>query len=163
MSYALDKVYHKDYYINNIDDSVSLKFRMLKMWIKTVIDLDIKEKYYKVKVQPMRGEIWTVNLGYNVGSELNKIRPCLIIQNELGNEKSPTTIILPISHRDKKQPTHVELNSTSFYNTEDSISGTIIGEQIRSISKARLGRKIGLLNTETMKYVKEAINISLQL
>ena len=46
-----------------------------------------------------RGEIYYADLGVTVGSEQRGIRPVLIIQNDIGNKYSPTTIVAPITSR----------------------------------------------------------------
>ena len=46
-----------------------------------------------------RGEIYYADLGVTVGSEQHGIRPVLIIQNDIGNKYSPTTIVAPITSR----------------------------------------------------------------
>lgn len=98
--------------------------------------------------KPKRGEIWTCEMGNNIGSEENKIRPVIIIQNNTGNDKSPTTIIIPISNKPKKIAVHIELKRCDYIlveNESEEISGTILCEQIKVISKARLGRHIATL------------------
>lgn len=101
--------------------------------------------------KPKRGEIWTCELGENIGSEENKTRPVIIIQNDTGNLKSPTTIIVPISNRPKKIEVHVKIKKSDYILMEDEtdqITGTILCEQIKVVSKARLGRHIATLETE---------------
>lgn len=81
------------YYINNIYNYVS--------WVNEQIKMN-ENVSRDAKVIPRRGEIWTCELGQNIGSEENKIRPVIIIQNDTGNKNAPTTIIAPISNRPKK-------------------------------------------------------------
>ena len=52
-----------------------------------------------VKVRIKRGDIVLVNLEPVVGSEQGMIRPTLVIQNDISNEYSPTTIIAPITSK----------------------------------------------------------------
>ena len=61
-----------------------------------------------------RKEIYLANSGKTVGSEENGIRPVLIIQNNLGNKYSPTTIILPFTKRIEQSgilPTHIQVET----------------------------------------------------
>ena len=44
-----------------------------------------------------RGTICYVDLGFGEGSEIGKLRPCVVVQNDIGNLHSPTTIVLPIT------------------------------------------------------------------
>jgi len=57
---------------------------------------------------PRRGEVWLVNWNPARGSEQAGIRPALIIQNDIGNEKSPTTIVAAISSAVKLYPMNVK-------------------------------------------------------
>ena len=106
-----------------------------------------------------RGDIYTAILELGIGSEQTGIRPVLIIQNNVGNIYSNTTIIAPISSSYTKHdiPTHVFLNNKEYlYN-----SSIILLEQIRVISKNRLGHYIAHLSDKKMKDVDNAILKSL--
>ncbi|PJI08299.1 MULTISPECIES: type II toxin-antitoxin system PemK/MazF family toxin [Clostridium] len=112
---------------------------------------------------PKRGEIWTCQLGENIGSEENKIRPAIIIQNDTGNEKGPTTIIVPISNRPKKISTHIELRNSDYklvHGEVNKITGTVLCEQIKVVSKARLGRHVATLNND---FVNKILNSKLKI
>jgi mRNA-degrading endonuclease toxin of MazEF toxin-antitoxin module len=118
------------------------------------------------KVIPKRGEIWTCELGQNIGSEENKIRPVIILQNDTGNVNAPTTIVVPISNRPKRIAVHIALRSGDFILVEGEkmeITGTVLAEQIRVVSKARLGRHVATLNDKFMKLLDSKIKISLDL
>ena len=106
-----------------------------------------------------RGDIYSAILDNSIGSEQSGIRPVLIIQNNVGNTFSNTTIIAPISSSYTKHdiPTHVFLNDKkSLYS--DSV---ILLEQIRVISKDRLGHFISRISDKKMKEVDKAILKSL--
>ena len=109
-----------------------------------------------------RGDIYYADLSPVVGSEQGGTRPVLIIQNDIGNQYSPTTIIAAItSQLDKaKLPTHVELSCESCHLEKDSV---ILTEQIRTIDKRRLKEKVATLGEEKMTQVNQAIEISLGL
>lgn len=119
-----------------------------------------------VKVIPRRGEVWTCELGQNIGSEENKIRPVIIIQNDTGNKNAPTTIIAPISNRPKKIAVHIELRESDYTlesGEKSHITGTVLAEQIKVVSKARLGRHIATLNKEFVELLDSKLRISLKL
>lgn len=99
-----------------------------------------------------RGEIWIVDLGDPDGSEQGGVRPCLIVQNDVGNAKASTTIVCPISTTQKDLPMHVEvqLKRKSYIKTE----------QIRTIDKSRLKHFAGRIST---KAVDEALKMTLGL
>lgn len=109
-----------------------------------------------------RGDIFYANLNPVIGSEQGGIRPVLILQNDIGNKYSPTTIVAAITSRIKKAklPTHVELSSAKYNLEKDSV---ILLEQIRTIDKRRLKEKITHLDEETMLRINAALEISLGL
>lgn len=109
-----------------------------------------------------RGDIFFANLNPVIGSEQGGIRPVLILQNDIGNRYSPTTIVAAITSRIKKGtlPTHVELEAGRFELEKDSV---ILLEQIRTIDKRRLKERVAHLDEPTMLRVNEALQISLGL
>lgn len=109
-----------------------------------------------------RGEIYFAQLNPVIGSEQGGIRPVLIVQNDIGNQYSPTTIILAITSQINKAklPTHVELKAKDYGLERDSV---ILAEQVRTIDKSRLKQRIAVLKPETMLRVDQALAISLGL
>ncbi|HCF48832.1 MAG TPA: PemK family transcriptional regulator [Syntrophomonas sp.] len=109
-----------------------------------------------------RGEIYYAQLNPVVGSEQGGIRPVLVVQNDIGNQYSPTTIILAITSQINKAklPTHVELKGEDFGLERDSV---ILAEQIRTIDKTRLKQRISVLNEDTMAKVNQALSVSIGL
>ncbi|MFA5358134.1 MAG: type II toxin-antitoxin system PemK/MazF family toxin [archaeon] len=110
-----------------------------------------------------RGDILLINLDPVKGSEQGKIRPCVVIQNDISNEYSPTTIVAAITSAlsDKKYPTEVKIAPKESCLLKES---TILLNQIRTISlKDRAIKKIGKLTNSKMNEVNEAIKISLAL
>jgi len=109
-----------------------------------------------------RGDVILVNLEPVKGSEQGGIRPCLIIQNNDGNKYSPLTIIAPLTSKEftKGYPTNV------FISKEDSgleKNSNILLNQIKTIDKRRIIRKLGSLDIYLMNKVDMAIKISLSL
>lgn len=121
----------------------------------------------KLNAKPKRGEIWTCQLGKNIGSEENKIRPVVIIQNDTGNEHSPTTIVVPISNIPKKIPVHIELRRNDYFLEKDEteeVTGTILCEQLKVVSKARLGRHVATLTGDfILKFLNPKLRKSIEL
>lgn len=109
-----------------------------------------------------RGEIFLANLKPIKGSEQGGIRPVLIIQNDISNKYSPTTIIAAITSKifEKEYPTNVFISKDESGLDKDS---TIILNQIRTIDTSRLIKKIGLLDNFIMNKVDRAIKISLSI
>ncbi|WCK57025.1 type II toxin-antitoxin system PemK/MazF family toxin (plasmid) [Aneurinibacillus sp. Ricciae_BoGa-3] len=140
------------------------KQQNIMQWAKEMIKLSVKERAVRrYEVFPRRGEVWTCKFGENVGSEINNTHPCLIIQNDVGNENSPTTIVLPITLRPDTQPTQVKLYHGDFSYVESQLKGTSLAEQIKTVSKARLGRKIAELSTDAMEVVEDSLKVALGL
>lgn len=104
----------------------------------------------------LRGEVYYADLSPVVGSEQGGVRPVLIIQNNVGNKFSPTIIVAAITSKtDKKRlPTHVDIGDLL---TKDSI---VLLEQIRTIDKARLRHKIGVVDEEIMKKIDNGLSLS---
>ena len=86
-----------------------------------------------------RGEVYLVDLGDTEGSVQGGVRPAIILQNDIGNRFSPTTLICPLTSKKKKNmPTHVTLPTTTGL-AKESVA---LCEQIRVVDKARLTKKV---------------------
>ncbi len=104
-----------------------------------------------------RSEIYFASLDPVKGCEQGGTRPVLVIQNEMGNEYSPMTIVAPITKRRKKKlPTHVKV---CFDGTDEK--RTVLLEQLRAIDKSRLVEFVDRLDDESMDKVDRAIVVSL--
>ncbi len=109
-----------------------------------------------------RGDIYYADLRPVVGSEQGGVRPVLIIQNDVGNRHSPTVICAAITSKMNKAklPTHVELEAGKYELVKDSV---VLLEQLRTIDKQRLKDKICRLDSDILKKVDRALEISLEL
>lgn len=109
-----------------------------------------------------RGDVFYAELNPVVGSEQGGTRPVLVVQNDIGNQYSPTTVIAAITSQIQKAklPTHVEIDSKKGGMERDSV---ILLEQIRTIDKSRLRQKIAFLDEDIMKKVNHGLEISLGL
>lgn len=90
-----------------------------------------------------RGDIYLVDLTDALGSEQGGVRPAIIMQNDVGNAHSPTTLIVPLTSKKKKMPvTHVKINE------EDGVvkRSEAVCEQARVADKSRLKKHIGYIN-----------------
>lgn len=108
-----------------------------------------------------RGEIYHYDFGKpQIPGEQAGYRLCVIIQNDVGNQYSPTTMIAALTTQPKKYiPTHVFIEKSE-KNGLDKDS-TILCEQIRTIAKDKLrGSLVGELNKKEIKKLNEAISIS---
>ncbi|MCX6803075.1 MAG: type II toxin-antitoxin system PemK/MazF family toxin [Candidatus Diapherotrites archaeon] len=109
-----------------------------------------------------RGDVVLVNLDPVKGSEQGKVRPCLVIQNDKGNEYSPTTIIAAITSKTNNEyPFTVSVSAGEANLPKDS---TILLNQIRTISISdRIIKVVGSLGAGRMLAVNDAIKTSLAL
>ena len=110
-----------------------------------------------------RGDIYYADLEVGVGSEQHGFRPVLVIQNNIGNMFSPTTIVAALTSKVIKKdrlPTHVELGDR-FGLPQDSF---VMMEQLFTLDKQRLGEYIGTISDEpTLTALEKAIVVSLEL
>mgnify|MGYP001560229226 FL=1 len=109
-----------------------------------------------------RGEVVLVNFDPVKGSEQKGIRPALVIQNNVYNKYSPITIVAPITSKlyKKEYPTNVSLSKEDSKLGRDS---TILLNQIKTIDKSRIIKKISSLSKEIIDKVDLAIKVSLGL
>ena len=109
-----------------------------------------------------RGEIYLANLEPKIGSEQGGFRPVVILQNNVGNKHSPTTIAAPITTKriPNRLPVHVFTFAVSSGLPQNS---SIMLEQIRVLDKSRLTDYIGKINDFTMDEVDRALKISVGL
>ncbi len=107
-------------------------------------------------------DIFYADLGQTIGSEQAGIRPVLIVQNDVGNKYSTTTIVLPLTKRvekNKKLPVHIPIKAIG----KKIKNGTIMAEQIRAIDKKRLLFFVVKLPVEYRWQVRKAMNIATNL
>ncbi len=104
-----------------------------------------------------RGDVFFVDCGEVVGSEQGGIRPAVVIQNNVGNHYSSTTIVAMITSSITKKhlPTHVLLHKGF------RVPSCVLLEQIRTISLDRLYRYIVTLDDSDMKRIDDALKESL--
>jgi mRNA interferase MazF len=112
--------------------------------------------------RPKRGEVYLVNFDPTIGAEIQKTRPALIVQNDVANQYSPITIVAAITSQfdEPLYPTEVLIQPPEGGLT---IASVALLNQVRSIDKRRLLRRLGVLAPATMERVDRAILISLGL
>lgn len=113
-----------------------------------------------MSLYPRRGEVWLVNWNPGRGSEQAGLRPALIIQNDIGNEKASTTIVSAISSSVKLYPMNVAI-----YPPEGGLNcpSIVKTSQILTVSKERLEKRLGSIGKEKIGEVDKAIRLSLAL
>ena len=107
-----------------------------------------------------RGDIFYADLNPVIGSEQGGVRPVLVIQNNIGNTFSPTTIVAAITSKEDKTeiPTHVCLKIDGL-----SRISVVLLEQIRTIDRIRLRNYVNSVEEKEMEDVDRALAISVGL
>lgn len=100
---------------------------------------------------PQRGDIFWVKLDPTIGSEIAKTRPAVILSNNIANELSRRVIIAPITSKMTKIfpfEAPIELHGKK---------GKVLLDQLRTIDKMRLGKRISNCDIDTLNYIEEAL------
>ena len=99
-------------------------------------------------------DVVIVNLDPTIGSELRKTRPCVILSPNEMNKYLKTIIIAPITSRSKSYPTRVAFELRGKENW-------VVIDQVRTIDRRRIHKKIGSLNPITVQNIKAVIRETL--
>jgi mRNA interferase MazF len=112
---------------------------------------------------PKRAEIYLTSLDPTAGREIRKTRPALILQNDISNRHGATTVVAPITStvRLPLSPVHVLLPAGP--STGLGAPSVAVFNQIRTVDRRRLIRKLGEADRWIMAQVDEAIQVSLGL
>ena len=95
-------------------------------------------------------DIFLISLDPTLGHEINKTRPCIVISPDEINNNIGTIIIAPMTTKSFIYPTRIPVNF-------DSKKGLIVLDQIRTIDKKRMVKKLGTLDSETILKVKNIL------
>jgi mRNA interferase MazF len=98
-----------------------------------------------------RFDVYLVVLDPTVGSEIQKTRPCVIISPDEMNRHIATVIVAPMTTKRHAYPTRVAC-------TFQGVKGQVVLDQIRTVDKSRLARKLGQLEDETQVEVLSVLN-----
>jgi mRNA interferase MazF len=90
-----------------------------------------------------RGEIWLVNLDPTVGSEVKKSRPCVVVSPAELNNHLRTVMVAPMTSKGFAAPFRIPL-------TYGGVKGLIVLDQIRTVDKIRLSKKLGAVSAKTL-------------
>jgi mRNA interferase MazF len=112
---------------------------------------------------PRRGEIYLVTFDPTVGHEIQKTRPAVVIQNDVSNQYSPITIVAAISTQFQDKPRPREVLIPSGRMTGLNQPSAAILNQIRSIDRQRVVKRLGRVDAATMRRIDDALKISLGL
>jgi len=93
-----------------------------------------------------RFEVYLVNLDPTIGREIKKTRPCLIISPDEMNRHIATVIVAPMTTKGRSYPTRIPCEFQEKH-------GQIVLDQIRTVDKSRLVKKLGQIDSATQKAV----------
>ena len=93
-----------------------------------------------------RFDVCLINLDPTVGSEIRKLRPCLVISPDEMNRYIATVIVAPMTTKGRDYPTRVQC-------TFKGKNGQVVLDQIRTIDKSRLVQKLGRIDKQTQEEV----------
>lgn len=97
-----------------------------------------------------RFDVFLVNLDPTVGSEIRKTRPCVIVSPDEMNRFIRTVIIAPLTSKGRSYPTRVACRF-------DKKDGQVVLDQIRTVDKTRLIKKLGRLDKDTQQEVLDGL------
>lgn len=125
----------------------------------SVFIFQYKGRFIMQKIK--RGDIYFADFSPAIGSEQNGERPCVVIQNDVGNHHSPTIVVAVITSKNKNNnlPTHIELPADNGLTT----ISLVLLEHLRTIDKRRLIRYLGALDERRMGKIDRALAVSIGL
>ena len=104
-----------------------------------------------------RGEVWWVNFDPSVGGEIRKRRPAVIVSNNASNANLNRLQVIPLtSNVERVYPSEAPV-------TLNGRPGKAMADQLTTVSKARLGEKLGELSFDDLRKIEHAIRIQLGL
>jgi len=134
----------------------SLQIDKMLEWLKIKLKLDATSANAKRRMVK-RGQVYRCNFGCGIGSEMNKERPVVVVQNDIGNMHSGNTIVVPITHDTSTLPCVANISTQVDLAGNSILDGQANASNILCVSKARLGDFVCELSNEQMKKVDEAI------
>lgn len=110
-----------------------------------------------MKRTPRRGEVWWVALDPALGTEMRKTRPAIVVSNDSCNRFGSRVVVVPVTS-----------NVENLYPGEAVVEiagkpARALGDQVRSIDRARLRSRLGGLSADELRAVDEALRITLAL
>ena len=93
-----------------------------------------------------RFDVYLVNLDPTVGHEIKKSRPCLVISPDEMNRYISTVIVAPMTTKGRNYPTRVPC-------TFQGKKGQVVIDQLRTVDKIRMAKRLGKIDPETQPHV----------
>ena len=104
-----------------------------------------------------RGEIWWVNFDPSLRGEIRKKRPAIIVSTDAANKYLNRVQVVPLTSKTE------HLYPSEAYVTVSGKKGKAMADQLATVSKLRLSKRLGVLSAEDMRKVSEAIKVQLDL
>jgi mRNA interferase MazF len=104
-----------------------------------------------------RGEVWWVHSDPSVGGEIRKKRPAVIVSNDAANKFLNRVQVVPLTSKTE------HLYPSEAYVTVAGKKGKAMADQLATVSKLRLSKRIGALSAEDMKAIGGSIKVQLDL
>lgn len=149
--------------INNVIQRIDFE-KYFNWFIQKFILTDKSNKLNSQKInglhplRPRKGDIYLIDFGQNVGTELSNTHMGIIIQDSLKNSVSSTIVVIPISSSKRLYDTHEKITNYDLQVGQlNKLPSKAKAEQITCIDKARLIHKIGELTPDFMKRLEKRI------
>lgn len=97
-----------------------------------------------VSADVQRGDVLLVNLGHGHGGEIRKTRPCVVVSPDVLNKHMPTFIVAPMTTGGHAYPFRIPCRF-------EGKSGFVVLDQIRTVDRGRVSRKLGQLSPRAME------------
>lgn len=125
-------------------------------WVKSQIYLDAGSNNARSRIVK-RGQVYRCNFGCGIGSEMQKDRPAIIIQNDPNNKSSGNTIVIPITHDNSTMSCMAQITTQYDASGNVILDGQANTSNLMCVSKARLGNYVCDLPAADLKAVEEAL------
>ena len=132
------------------------KVQKMLEWLKTKLYLDSIAQNARSRAIK-RGQVYRCDFGCGIGSEMQKERPAVIVQNDVANSRSGNTIVIPITHDTSTLPCVANITPQTDSKGNIILDGQANTSNMMCVSKARLGDLVGSLSKTDMKKIDEAI------
>ena len=125
-------------------------------WVKSQIYLDASSNNARSRIVK-RGQVYRCNFGCGIGSEMQKDRPAVIIQNDPNNRSSGNTIVIPITHDNSTMSCMAQITAQYDASGNVILDGQANTSNLMCVSKARLGSFVCDLPATDIKAIEEAL------
>lgn len=113
------------------------------------------------EITSSRGDVVMVNFDPTIGHEQGGERPALVVSDDsLNRSPAGVVIVAPITGTDRGIPAHVRVSAPEGGLTKASV---VMADQIRTISRRRIARRLGAVSSSTMGQVDQKLKLILSL